>query len=67
MPRIACFGLANPFRPRLGFRMAYVEVWKEGVLVSGRPLDEEKARVGVAIRLGPARQAAINAGQTTSS
>ncbi|MGD1043585.1 MAG: protein kinase [Sedimentisphaerales bacterium] len=45
--------------------MAYVEVWKEGKLITRRQVDEEKARKGCRIRLGSAGQVRVKAGETT--
>jgi serine/threonine protein kinase/ankyrin repeat protein/type 1 glutamine amidotransferase len=45
--------------------MAYVEVWKEGKLITRRQVDEEKARRGCRIRLGEAGQVRVKAGETT--
>lgn len=45
--------------------MAYVEVWKEGKLITRRQVSEEKARKGCRIRLGSAGQVRVKAGETT--
>jgi serine/threonine protein kinase len=45
--------------------MAYVEVWKEGKLITRRQVDEEKARKGCRIRLGSAGQVRVKTGETT--
>ncbi|MCX5670659.1 MAG: hypothetical protein NTU94_04985, partial [Planctomycetota bacterium] len=44
--------------------MAYVEIKKDGQVVSRRPLDEEKAKAGCAIRLGQAGETFLSAGQS---
>jgi serine/threonine protein kinase len=44
--------------------MAYVEVWKEGKLITRRQVDEEKARKGCRIRLGSAGQIRVKIGET---
>lgn len=44
--------------------MAYVEVWKEGKLVTRREVSEDKARRGCRIRLGSAGQARVKTGET---
>ena len=44
--------------------MAYVEVWKSGRLLTRRRVDEEKARKGCRIRLGPAGEIRIAIGQS---
>jgi len=44
--------------------MAYVEVWKSGRLLTRRRVDEEKARKGCRIRLGPVGEVRIAIGQS---
>jgi serine/threonine protein kinase len=44
--------------------MAYVEVWKEGKLITRRQVGEEKARKGCRIRLGSAGQVRVKIGET---
>ena len=43
----------------LGLLMAYVEVWKSGRLITRRRVDEEKARKGCKVRLGPAGEVRV--------
>jgi serine/threonine protein kinase len=44
--------------------MAYVEIWKSGRLLTRRQVDEEKARKGCRVRLGPAGEVRIAAGES---
>jgi|GEM_PF-1533502 len=44
--------------------MAYVEVWKEGKLITRRQVSEEKARKGCRIQLGSAGQVRVKIGET---
>lgn len=44
--------------------MAYVEIWKSGRVLTRRLVDEEKARKGCKIRLGPAGEIRIATGES---